>query len=70
MPLFDDAQLINLRFDQARDAREGHRCKNCSAQLWKNYCRSCDEFFTDGHYKNCSEASKHQSDPSKEHRTY
>jgi len=67
MPLLDSHEVVNLRKEQARDARQRRYCPRCTAHVWKNYCRSCDEFFTDGHYETCSELTKHQKE---NHRTY
>jgi len=67
MPLLNDHDIVNLRADQARDATERKRCPHCEAHVWKNYCRQCDEFFTDGHYATCAEATQHQV---KNHRRY
>lgn len=61
MPCLDDAGLALLRLRQQQAATDGMRCKVCTAQLWPNYCRECDEHFTDGHWLNCPEApAKHQ----------
>jgi len=67
MPLLDDDMVAYLRAEQAQDALDHKLCDKCTAQLWKNYCRQCDEYFTDGHYETCAEATKYQSN---HHRTY
>ena len=65
MPLLDDAALRELR-ELQKDIRH---CRYCTAQVWRNYCRECDEIFEDGHYENCRalepEVNKHAS-----HRKY
>ena len=67
MPLLDATALAALRRQQ-ENAVHNH-CPHCTAQLWPNYCRLCDEHFTDGHYllgdsadikAVCPEASEHQ----------
>ena len=65
MPLLNAEGLARLRDDQKREALEHRTCANCTAQIWKNYCRECDDTFTDGHYDTCAEYTPHQ-----EHRTY
>jgi len=67
MPVLNDSALVSLRADQGREAIERRRCSKCEAQVWKNYCRSCGEYFTDGHHVTCDDVSKHQSE---RHRTY
>jgi hypothetical protein len=50
MPLLDQNGYRELR---TRQAQEYKVCDYCTAQVWRNYCRECDEFFEDGHYKTC-----------------
>ena len=61
MPLLDDQALKDLREQQ----KTIYHCAECSAQLWQNYCRECDEMFRDGHYPTCKNYDKHS-----EHRKY
>ena len=65
MPLLDETGLAALRRQQ-ESAVQNH-CPNCTAQTWPNYCRQCDEFFTDGHLNVCPEATLHQKE---NHRRY
>jgi hypothetical protein len=65
MPLLDKDGLADLRKKQAKTAREHKLCGSCSAQVWPNYCRECDEHFMDGHYVSCKDRSEHSG-----HRKY
>lgn len=43
MPLLDKDGLVSLRQKPRRV------CAECNNTTFENYCRSCDEFFWDGH---------------------
>jgi hypothetical protein len=61
MPELNDESLVMLREKQ----KKIERCQDCSAQTFTNYCRLCDEFFTDGHWTSCVDFSEHSK-----HRKY
>jgi hypothetical protein len=66
MPTLDAVALAALRRQQENAVH--NYCQLCTAQIWPNYCRTCDEQFTDGHYllkdgdvkAVCPDASPHQ----------
>jgi hypothetical protein len=60
MPLLTDEEQKRMHAVKYGD------CDLCKQPLGKNYCRSCDEFFTCGHLADCEKAEKEH----REHRTY
>ncbi len=56
MPVLDEAGLRRLR---QRQADEMKICQTCTAQVWPNYCRECDQWFEDGHWSACASYSAH-----------
>jgi len=65
MPVLSDDQLASLRDQQMSAARVHKACTNCTAQVWPNYCRECDEHFEDGHWPTCPRYAAHSK-----HRRY
>lgn len=65
MPVLSDYDLGSLRDQQMSAARVHSKCPKCTAQIWPNYCRECDEHFTDGHWPTCPQYCPHSV-----HRTY
>jgi len=47
MPLLNEQELRNMRL------ADPDRCGDCGREIWKNYCRQCDEFFWVGHEVMC-----------------
>lgn len=64
MPLLDQESLRRLK------ATPPMKCHNCGNEVWKNYCRQCDEFFWVGHATLCPRAIPGGDDDHCEHRTY
>ncbi len=62
MPLLDATALAALFDEQKRAARVDSHCPHCTAQTWPNYCRQCDDFFTDGPYIGCPDGTLHQKE--------
>ncbi len=60
MPLLSEEDLEKLRKVPMK------LCDECGAETHKNYCRTCDVFFREGHEEDCS---SYESDH-KGHRVY
>lgn len=59
MPLLDYSFLAALGGQQIQAALDHAYCVKCSDQVWPNYCRQCDQHFTDGHCGTCADATPH-----------
>lgn len=64
MPTLDDEQLANMR------DREPYECPQCQKIVHQNYCRQCDEFYTEGHAPDCPSMKGPYSNDHVGHRTY
>ena len=54
-----DDDLSSLRDRQMSAARIRSLCLECTAQVWPNYCRECDEHLRNGHWPVCPHYSPH-----------
>lgn len=60
MPLLDEESLKKMCEAPPKP------CSECGAETYKNYCRTCDVFFREGHKQDCSlHEAVHEN-----HRTY
>ncbi len=65
MPLLNDEQLARMR------GKPPKTCHCCKREVTENYCRQCDEFFTDGHAPDGpAMVSEFPSNNHRSHRTY
>ena len=63
MPLLNEKALRDLK------TTPPSVCHECGKEIWKNYCRQCDEFFWVGHGA-CSQDAPGGTDDHCSHRTY
>lgn len=65
MPLLSEEDLRHLRDTLPTT------CLSCGETLRKNYCRQCDEFFSEGHKADCPDLNDPQwREDHRGHRTY
>lgn len=51
MPLLSREQVERMLYNSAA------QCGACKAAVFRNYCRQCDDFCTDGHVDSCPAAT-------------